>query len=278
MAFMSPVINTKADLILFGRWAQRKGFWVWEHSQFYKFQYGPPGTFRVNPVHAKNSFHSHDLALDINWPNAGAERYHILNTIIPMCERLGFSYIYAAKGTHGSARNHTGHIHVDCGSSSNNGAYYFRTPNKKVDVAGILGFKNKKRQPHGVYISRKEQNPMVTQVLQLILRAYDKNLKVDGVYGAKTEALARIWQRGLGVKADGIVGPATWRAYLARAGTLRRGSTGNPVRLLQAVLGLTRDGKFGPATEEAVKEAQNWAGLTADGVFGKNSRNKLIGR
>jgi putative chitinase len=49
---------------------------------------------------------------------------------------------------------------------------------------------------------------------------------------------------------------------------LRVGSKGDLVKKMQAVLGVTADGDFGPGTERAVKAWQTSKGLTADGVVG----------
>jgi putative chitinase len=49
---------------------------------------------------------------------------------------------------------------------------------------------------------------------------------------------------------------------------LKIGSTGDDVKTLQAKLGLTADGSFGPATEAAVKAWQQANGLVADGEVG----------
>ena len=54
--------------------------------------------------------------------------------------------------------------------------------------------------------------------------------------------------------------------------TLRVGSKGAQVQCLQAALGLTADGSFGPKTKAAVVSFQTAHGLTADGVFGPMSR------
>ena len=63
----------------------------------------------------------------------------------------------------------------------------------------------------------------------------------------------------------------------AVAETLRRGSKGDGVKRMQAKLGLTADGDFGPGTEAALKKWQAANGLTADGVAGAKTLAKLLG-
>jgi putative chitinase len=58
---------------------------------------------------------------------------------------------------------------------------------------------------------------------------------------------------------------------------LRRGSKGDMVKKMQAKLGLTADGDFGPGTEAALKKWQTANGLTADGVAGPKTLAKLLG-
>ena len=60
-------------------------------------------------------------------------------------------------------------------------------------------------------------------------------------------------------------------------GTLRRGSKGEEVKQMQAKLGLSADGDFGPGTEAALKKWQAANGLTADGVAGPKTLAKLLG-
>lgn len=50
--------------------------------------------------------------------------------------------------------------------------------------------------------------------------------------------------------------------------TLKKGSTGDEVKKLQKLLGVTVDGDFGPKTEAAVKEFQKAHGLDSDGIVG----------
>lgn len=57
--------------------------------------------------------------------------------------------------------------------------------------------------------------------------------------------------------------------------TLKKGSRGNEVKILQQALNLYPDGIFGPLTEEAVKEFQKANGLTADGIVGTKTWARL---
>jgi hypothetical protein len=50
--------------------------------------------------------------------------------------------------------------------------------------------------------------------------------------------------------------------------TLRRGSTGELVRQVQAKVGVDADGDFGPKTEAAVRAFQSAHGLASDGIVG----------
>lgn len=58
---------------------------------------------------------------------------------------------------------------------------------------------------------------------------------------------------------------------------LKVGSKGDDVKKLQAKLGLTADGSFGPGTEKKVKEWQAANGLKADGIVGDGTWSKLFG-
>ncbi len=52
---------------------------------------------------------------------------------------------------------------------------------------------------------------------------------------------------------------------------LRRGLTGEPVRMLQEKLGVTADGIFGMATENALRAYQEQNGLSVDGIAGPDT-------
>lgn len=59
--------------------------------------------------------------------------------------------------------------------------------------------------------------------------------------------------------------------------TLRKGSRGNDVKVLQRALNLYEDGIFGDLTLERVKEYQKSVGLYPDGVVGDKTWEKLLG-
>lgn len=53
--------------------------------------------------------------------------------------------------------------------------------------------------------------------------------------------------------------------------TIKKGSIGDEVKVLQKYLGINVDGIFGPVTEKKVKEWQKENGLTPDGIVGPKS-------
>ena len=130
--------------------------------------------------------------------------------------------------------------------------------------------------------------------------------QTNGVFEATTRAAVRQFQSIFNLAVDGIVGRATWyrikRIYNAvikvselysegitisdidriYSTSLRRGSRGNEVKLIQYYLNflsffnnrlpsIDADGIFGPATENAVKAFQSEYGLTADGIVGRDT-------
>lgn len=85
------------------------------------------------------------------------------------------------------------------------------------------------------------------------------------------------YNEALAILGGAVPASAAAAAPAASGGVLRRGSKGDDVKKLQAALGLTADGDFGPGTEAALKKWQAANGLTADGVAGPKTLAKLIG-
>ena len=107
---------------------------------------------------------------------------------------------------------------------------------------------------------------------------------VDGQFGPGTEAAVKAFQKAQGIAVDGIVGDITWlnidEADMSDP-TIRRGSTGNPVRRAQKRLTLGGydtggvDGVFGARTEAGVRRFQGDRGLTVDGVVGPRTWDEI---
>lgn len=82
------------------------------------------------------------------------------------------------------------------------------------------------------------------------------------------------YEQALAVLGGAVPAPITNAASIA--GVLKKGSTGENVKRMQAELGLEADGSFGPATEAALKKWQTSNGLAADGVAGPKTLAKLL--
>lgn len=133
---------------------------------------------------------------------------------------------------------------------------------------------------------------------------------VNGVFDTKTQEAVKVFQNTFNLTSDGIVGISTWnkisQIYTAVTGlaelnsegeyigvgttppniVLRNGSRGADVLQLQFLLNyiaqfypnvpsVTQDSVFGSGTANAVRNFQRIFGLTADGVVGPTTWNKL---
>lgn len=147
--------------------------------------------------------------------------------------------------------------------------------------------------PAGIDLRVGSRGPAVAQ-LQRDLTRLGYPLAADGVFGPKTDAAVRRFQRDRGLTPDGIVGSRT-RAAINGAGgtpplpvptaTLRRGNRGEQVKQLQQALvrlGFmtqaqmnTGPGIFGPRTDRALRAFQQSKGLGVDGIYGPRSQAAL---
>ena len=123
----------------------------------------------------------------------------------------------------------------------------------------------------------KGQNGAAVRLWQFIVGA-----KIDGDFGPKTEEATKNFQSFHGMHATGIVAAAAWAAGMAKGmistgmPEIEQGSMGNAVKFLQAILGATVDGDFGPKTDAALKAFQRSKGLDADGCAGANTWAALL--
>jgi peptidoglycan DL-endopeptidase CwlO len=123
-------------------------------------------------------------------------------------------------------------------------------------------------------LKRGAKGPRVAFVQKVL------GLHVDRIYGKQTKRAVKRFQRRHGLTADGIVGPATWRALRsanARKSSSAGGGRRGAVRALQCALGIAADGVFGRQTRRAVRSFQARHGLEVDGVVGPMTRAALRG-
>ncbi len=100
-------------------------------------------------------------------------------------------------------------------------------------------------------------------------------VKADGQFGAETEKALREYQAKEKIAVDGVAGPDTFtRLGLPQLVYLTVGSVGDTVKKLQTELGITADGRYGPATANAVKDFQKKNGLAEDGIAGPTTLAK----
>jgi peptidoglycan hydrolase-like protein with peptidoglycan-binding domain len=122
-------------------------------------------------------------------------------------------------------------------------------------------------------VAKPMQGPAV-RALQHLLRHHGQSIAADGIFGPKTDAAVRAFQKAEGLTVDGKAGPQTWTAIIV---TVRKGSTGEAVRGAQVLLvDVTVDGIFGPKTDAAVRDAQQHFGVTVDGIVGPITWRALV--
>ncbi|WP_338748296.1 peptidoglycan-binding domain-containing protein [Janibacter alittae] len=119
-------------------------------------------------------------------------------------------------------------------------------------------------------------------------------LSVDGVFGSKTNAAVRKFQKDKSLKVNGVVDGNVWKALNGKSykktgasggssssskipSTVRQGSTGAAVKELQRELGIGVDGIFGSQTASAVRSFQRKKSLKVNGVVDSNVWKALKG-
>lgn len=145
-------------------------------------------------------------------------------------------------------------------------------------------------------LKKGDKGSEVRKLQDNLNKVINAGLQVDGSYGQKTYDAVAAFQTKYGLTVDGCYGPKTAAKMIDALNgnapvvtkpvkiatyTLKKGTKGSNVKTLQENLnmvinaGLEVDGSFGPKVEAAVKEFQRKYGLTVDGIYGKNSYNKM---
>ena len=104
-------------------------------------------------------------------------------------------------------------------------------------------------------------------------RAHRWSLRRRGVAACAVAIMAL--GGGAAVAGNGGTGASQGDDASAASVTLKPGHSGSAVKRLQRKLGMRADGVYGPATKRAVKRYQKRAGLKADGIAGPATLRKL---
>ncbi|MBK1986318.1 N-acetylmuramoyl-L-alanine amidase [Sphaerospermopsis aphanizomenoides BCCUSP55] len=115
------------------------------------------------------------------------------------------------------------------------------------------------------------------------LKITDKNAKSlveDGFTGPATSSAIANFQKIVGIISTGMINSTTWDAInqiLAKRVIQGNQTSGPIMRYLQHRVGAVPDGIYGSNTEAAIKKFQQQNSLTADGIVGPATWQKLIG-
>ncbi len=208
------------------------------------------------------------------YPAANARRLGIM--YIVWHGRIWKSY-HAERGwqVYGGHDGHSGHVHF---SFSWAGALARTSFYSKHVAPPVLA-------PRLPLLGAGSAGPAVHD-LQRMLGVSNAN----GVFGAQTRRAVATFQRTHRLPANGLLTRATWAALLPPATAvpaavpvrrvvaspvLRSGARGASVAALQRLLSIGRDGRFGAATQVALRRFQHRAHLVADGVAGSRTWKAL---
>jgi lysozyme family protein len=85
-----------------------------------------------------------------------------------------------------------------------------------------------------VHINKKNSRRVVKRIQKLLNRKIKAGLEVDGIFGPATKAAVEKFQSLHGLKRDGIVGPKTWKALLARPPSANNTNISTPPPITQS--------------------------------------------
>ena len=134
-------------------------------------------------------------------------------------------------------------------------------------------------------LRRGSRGAMVRRLQEALEASGNSPGRIDGLFGTKTQAALRAFQRSAMLAQTGVADRATWLAiapYIDYGDVyLRRGDRGMLVTILQTALtsaGFSpgqADGIFGSRTFNAVTAFQRANRITADGIAGRATQDKL---
>ena len=113
----------------------------------------------------------------------------------------------------------------------------------------------------------------------LLNQQINAKLATDGIYGSKTTAAVKAFQKKAKLPVDGIVGPMTYPKLIITVKHKDKGSAVSGVQHnLKFAYGykISVDGYFGAKMVTVVKAFQKRFKLTQDGIVGANTWNALI--
>ena len=116
--------------------------------------------------------------------------------------------------------------------------------------------------------------------IQYLLQQRGRGVRADGIYGPRTTAAVRSFQRSRGLRASGVVSSATWNRLIL---TVRRGSRGSAVRAVQHSMRFAYGfrfqqvtGFFGPFTQRVVIAFQRGSRLPVTGIVFKQTWKTMV--
>lgn len=137
-------------------------------------------------------------------------------------------------------------------------------------------------------LSKGDQGQEVKFLQELLNHFFGNVLKVDGVFGSKTEDFVKKFQAACNITVNGIAESETWlcleqiKSHTGKVHpTLRKGDKGDEVKYLQVWLNgyygskILVDGNFGSKTEGYVKQFQQDRKSTVDGIVGSQTWSQL---
>ena len=165
-------------------------------------------------------------------------------------------------GCSGIGRINDYYTHLDVRNSKNyKNAHWFGDEPRKIDnIGSFYSYYGLKQADINSFLGAAQPTPKANAKVKEFQTAANLdqklNLKVDGIWGAKTEAATK---------------KCSCKKQLI--GYTNRNCT----KIVQRVVGVTVDGKFGNQTKAAVIKWQAKNGLPQDGVFGAKSWKKYLG-